>query len=110
MARKRYRDPEYKRAVAHWTLIIARHDTRCCARLCLFGDRTIPAGADRATWDMGHDPTGTIITGPEHARCNRHEGAVRGNTLRGMRGRTRRLLAAQRTPTAQRSRVSVNQW
>jgi len=30
-------------------------------------------------WHLGHDDTGTHYIGPVHARCNRIDGAVRGN-------------------------------
>jgi hypothetical protein len=107
MARARYRDPLYQQAIRIWTLTIERHGARCSAKLCLWGDRTIPAGAPRTAWDMGHDETGHIITGPEHRRCNRHEGSVRGNHLRAMRRRAAGITPT-RTPTTHT--VSVNQW
>jgi hypothetical protein len=49
-------------------------------------------------WDLGHDDSdlnGRRYAGPEHARCNRGAGAVKGNR---MRVRVRRRVATQPTP------------
>ena len=104
MAHRRYRDPTYVTAVRHWTAHIARHGARCHERLCLYGDRTIPTGADRRAWDLAHDRATGAILGPAHRRCNRSEGA-----------RWQALIRAARTPhrprtTPTQPRVSVNRW
>lgn len=57
-----------------------------CARC----GRWIPPGAP---WDLGHDAARTMWTGPEHRRCNRSDGATRGNR---MRGRARARTVASR--------------
>jgi hypothetical protein len=42
-------------------------------------------------WDLGHSTDRTTWTGPEHARCNRADGARRGNR---MRGRVRQITVS----------------
>lgn len=51
----------------------------CVEPICLMPDRWIQPGT---AWDVSHDPTGTVTLGPSHARCNRSEGASRGNRTR----------------------------
>jgi hypothetical protein len=62
-----------------WSPKVARGEADCHARICLEPSRRITPGTE---WDMGHTPDRTAWTGPEHARCNRSEGAVRGNAQR----------------------------
>ena len=80
MAKAKYRTPahraaylEYKHAQAdgQWLL--------CVEPTCLMPTRAI---APSMPVDVCHDPTGTYITGPGHAKCNRSEGAARGNRMR----------------------------
>ena len=52
----------------------------CVEPVCLMPARWIQPGSK---WDVCHDPSGTITTGPGHTTCNRSEGARRGNRMRG---------------------------
>ncbi len=70
----------HKRERARWSPVIARGQGQCHAVRCLHPTRDIEPGTE---WDLGHDETGTRWTGPEHADCNRSEGATRGNRMRG---------------------------
>jgi hypothetical protein len=63
--------------------IIERDGAMCCARRCLMPSREIPPGTKSHEWDLGHSLDRTRWTGPEHPRCNRSEGATRGNQARG---------------------------
>lgn len=72
-------DGRHKRERARWVPSVNRGEVDCHADTCLMPSRRIEPG-DR--WDLGHDPTGTTWTGPEHERCNRSEGATRGNRAR----------------------------
>lgn len=63
--------------------IVKRKGATCCAVRCLMPTRDIPPGTESWQWDLGHTPDRTHWTGPEHPRCNRSEGATRGNRQRG---------------------------
>lgn len=91
MSKAKYRTPEYRaarqaidraQAAGQWLW--------CRERLCRMPSRHI------APWqqaDVAHDhtdPSGRRILGPAHRRCNRGEGAARGNRQRPRR-RARRL-------------------
>jgi hypothetical protein len=69
----------HRLARAKWQRIINRGEGVCHATLCLEPNRAIPPGTP---WDLGHTPDGTRYNGPEHTRCNRSEGATRGNKTR----------------------------
>lgn len=62
--------------------IVDRGEAYCHARECLEDSRWIQPGTP---WDLGHTPDRTTWTGPEHRRCNRVEGASRGNRQRSRR-------------------------
>jgi hypothetical protein len=65
---------------AKWKRIVDAGQAECHAIICLEPTRTIWPGTP---WDLGHTPDRTSYTGPEHTRCNRSEGARRGNQQRG---------------------------
>lgn len=69
-----------------WAPHVTAGHVPCHARRCLEAEdgrgRTIRPGTP---WDLGHTPDRTAWTGPEHRRCNRSEGARRGNQARGQR-------------------------
>lgn len=72
-------DAAHKRERERWRSTVERGEVDCHAVRCLMDERRIQPGDE---WDLGHDPTGTVWTGPEHAPCNRSEGATRGNRMR----------------------------
>lgn len=83
MAKPRYRyahQQERKRLEP----LVAAGEAYCVEPICVMPTRWIAPGTP---WDVCHDPTGSTTTGPGHARCNRREGAARGNRMRGRRGR-----------------------
>ncbi len=51
----------------------------CQAATCVEPTRWIRPGS---AWDLGHTPDRTSYTGPEHRKCNRRDGALRGNANR----------------------------
>lgn len=59
---------------------VNRGEAYCVEPVCLKADRWIEPGTP---WDVSHDPTGQTTIGPSHRRCNRSEGARRGNRQRG---------------------------
>lgn len=79
MARSQYNDPTYKALRRSWAGVIARGQGTCHETICLMDSRTIAPGEP---WDMCHDPTGKRLLGPGHRKCNRSEGATRGNNAR----------------------------
>lgn len=64
----------------------------CCETICLEErdgrTRHIPPGAP---WDVAHSDDGLTYKGPAHRRCNRADGARRGNAQRGTAKRRRAL-------------------
>lgn len=73
---------EHQKLRNQWKPIVELGLAQCHAESCLMADRWIPPGA---AWDLGHTPDRTAWTGPEHTRCNRADGARRGNRMRGQR-------------------------
>lgn len=66
---------EHQRLREWWSEQVDEGGVQCHAVVCLMPSREIMPGAE---WDLGHTPDGARWTGPEHARCNRSEGARRG--------------------------------
>lgn len=78
MADPRY-DAEHKALREQWRPLVEAGLVECHAIVCLFGDRRIYPGQE---WHLGHNPTATEHTGPEHVRCNCSEGGTRGAEAR----------------------------
>ncbi len=79
MAKAKY-GYEHRKARASWAVIVQRGDAVCAEAVCLMDERTI---YPNDPWHVAHDPTGTIVIGVSHERCNTSEGATRGNAMRG---------------------------
>ncbi|WP_134740008.1 hypothetical protein [Nocardioides sp. 503] len=83
MAKPKYRwahQQERKR----WVPVVAAGEAYCAEPVCKMRSRLIPpAWANTQLWHLCHDPTGTVVIGPGHRRCNTSEGASRGNRQRG---------------------------
>ena len=78
MAKPRYRYA-HQQIRKRLRAIVDAGEAYCVEPVCVMPSRWIQPGTP---WDVCHDPTGTITTGPGHARCNRREGASRGNRMR----------------------------
>jgi hypothetical protein len=80
MAKAQHKTPEYRAAYA-----LLRRLQRggawltCVEPRCLRRSRDI-APTDKAS--VSHDPSGTVILGFSHLRCNLSEAAIRGNRTR----------------------------
>lgn len=83
---------DFQRQRAQWRPVVDSGGAFCHAAICLMASRHITPGTP---WDLGHTPDRSRITGPEHRRCNRSEGARRGNRMRGARSRSRRPVAVR---------------
>ena len=79
---------DHEKERAWWAPVVAAGDGWCHAEFCLYDSRRIPAGS---AWDLGHNVQRTAWIGPTHMRCNRSEGARRGNRARGARRDASRL-------------------
>lgn len=79
-----HRTPEHRAERKRWAPVVKAGEAYCVEPRCLVelagGTRLIVPGT---AWDVCHDPTATYYLGPGHARCNRSEGAARGNRERG---------------------------
>jgi hypothetical protein len=80
---------DHQKVRARWQPIVNAGQAYCHAVICLMPDRRIMPGTP---WDLGHTPDRTTWTGPEHQRCNRADGARRGNRLRRGKRRARRTV------------------
>jgi hypothetical protein len=70
---------DHQRLRAEWDAYVQAGDAYCHAAICLQETRWIEPGTP---WDLGHTPDRQAYTGPEHPKCNRTEGARRGNRNR----------------------------
>jgi hypothetical protein len=77
-ARRVYDTTRHRQLRAHYRRVVERGDAYCAETYCLMYSRWIPPGTP---WDLAHDLDGGYL-GPAHARCNRAEGARRGNRMR----------------------------
>jgi len=81
MSKPQHRTPEHRAARKAIDQAQARGEVLWCVEpVCVMGSRDIQPW-QRA--DVCHDPSGAVITGPGHFKCNRREGATRGNRMRG---------------------------
>lgn len=62
-----------------WAPVIAAGHGWCAEVVCLMSSRYI---APDMPWDLAHADTRHTYRGPAHVKCNRSEGAVRGNRAR----------------------------
>jgi hypothetical protein len=66
---------------AQYRRVVERGDGWCAEIICLNPQGRWIDPFDEAGWDLAHDLDGSYL-GPAHARCNRSEGARRGNRMR----------------------------
>lgn len=85
----RHHTPQHRAQREHWAPIVAAGQAWCSETRCLMASRWIPPGTP---WDVAHTPDGLAYLGPAHAKCNRSEGASRGNRQRGRSSRRRWVL------------------
>jgi hypothetical protein len=83
MAARRYANRRHKGLRARLAPVVASGRAVCNETVCL-EER---AGRTRAItpgtpWDLAHSDDGLTYKGPAHARCNRADGARRGNAKR----------------------------
>jgi hypothetical protein len=90
MAKAKYRTVQHKALRRKWAAVIATGHGRCVEPICLMTSRWIEPGS---AWDVPHNEDGvTYRDGPAHAKCNRAEGATRGNRKRSGRHSSRSLV------------------
>lgn len=61
-----------------WAPVVARGEATCHEPVCLKDTRAIHPGS---SWDLSHDPTGTVILGPSHRSCVTDQKVRSGATL-----------------------------
>jgi hypothetical protein len=85
--------PEHDREIRRWIPLIASGTVPCvlCGRVILPGKIRV-GGKLQRSWDLDHIPGTTRYRGPAHMRCNRRDGAIRGNIMRGARRRRREAV------------------
>ena len=64
----------HKALRAEWKRAVDAGLAQCHAIECVMDTRAIRPGTD---WHLGHTADRTAWTGPEHARCNLRDGALR---------------------------------
>jgi hypothetical protein len=97
---KRYGTHHQTERARHMAALRAAGAGLCAEPHCVMRSRVITPDMDL---HLSHDPTGTVVLGLSHARCNRHEAAVRARALQGRNsGRT---LTAHRGTQPGRSRL-----
>lgn len=74
---------DHQRERERWAPVVEAGEASCVAIVCLEQSRWLDP---TQPWDLGHNAARTGWTGPEHIRCNRSEGATRGNRQRRRRG------------------------
>lgn len=98
MAKSKY-GHEHQQERERWRPIVAAGDAYCAEPVCLMPSRWIsPTLASTQLWHVCHDPSGRIVIGVGHRRCNLAEAARRGNRMR----RRRPKQAPKQAPTTGR--------
>lgn len=84
MAAPKYETREHRTLRTKLGRLVAAGNAWCAETVCLEErdgrDRWIAPGTP---WDVAHHDDGATYKGPAHRRCNRSDGAVRGNRMRG---------------------------
>ena len=84
MASAQHRTPEYLRTRKALAPVVEAGQAWCSEPVCVMRTRWIPPGTP---WHLSHDPSGAVLLGPSHMRCNLSEAAKRGNRARSRRRR-----------------------
>lgn len=85
MSKPQHRTAEYRRAYQAIRKAQAAGEVLWCHEVqCVYPSRHIYPHQKAAVL---HDPTGTVIVGEGHAKCNAREAAIRGNKMRARRRR-----------------------
>ena len=93
MTLAKYRTPEHKRQRRQGGLLVASGQAVCAETICLEErDGRTRAIAPGTPWDVAHHDDGITYKGVSHERCNRADGARRGNRMRAKRFVRRRAL------------------
>jgi hypothetical protein len=83
VAKPQHRTPEYRAAYAELRrLQSAGVWLTCVEPKCHYRTRAISPSAKAS---VSHDPSGLVITGYSHLKCNLSEAATRGNRMRARR-------------------------
>ena len=86
MTKAKYRTAKHKQVIAQYAALIKAGRGWCAETVCLIerdgGTRFIPPTTPRRQWNAAHTDDGLAYKGPAHERCNKSEGASRGNRMR----------------------------